>query len=112
MERIARDQVAYVRSNHPGYNCGGRLLLAELTPDTLSVRTIAELEAHLCHAELRAAQWSASIKRRKEIWEALHPAESGAARTSLGGRENTSFAAGCRGRKRVKDANKWPPRPR
>lgn len=48
MERIARDQVAYVRSNHPGYNCGGRLLLAELTRDTLSVRTIAELEAQIC----------------------------------------------------------------
>lgn len=48
MERIARDQVAYVRSNHLGYNCGGRLLLAELTRDTLSVRTIAELEAQIC----------------------------------------------------------------
>ena len=45
MERIARDQVAYVRANHPGYNCGGRLLVAELTRDTLSVRTIADLEA-------------------------------------------------------------------
>jgi len=45
MEAIARDQVAYVRRKHPGYNCGGRLLLAELTRDTLSVRTIADLEA-------------------------------------------------------------------
>ncbi|HTM78927.1 MAG TPA: hypothetical protein VL133_15035 [Devosia sp.] len=45
MERIARDQVAYVRAKHAGYNCGGRLLLAELTRDTLSVRTIADLEA-------------------------------------------------------------------
>jgi hypothetical protein len=44
MERIARDQVAYVRAQHPGYNCGGRLLLAELTRDTLSVRTVADLE--------------------------------------------------------------------
>jgi hypothetical protein len=43
-ERIARDQVAYVRRKHPGYNCGGRLLLAELTRDTLSIRTIADLE--------------------------------------------------------------------
>ncbi len=45
MERIARDQVAYVRAKHAGYNCGGRLLLAELTRDTMSVRTIADLEA-------------------------------------------------------------------
>lgn len=45
MEAIARDQVAYVRRKYPGYNCGGRLLLAELTRDTLSVRTIADLEA-------------------------------------------------------------------
>ena len=44
MEAIARDQVAYVRARHPGYNCGGRLLLAELTRDSLSVRTIADLE--------------------------------------------------------------------
>ncbi len=45
MEAVARDQVAYVRRKHPGYNCGGRLLLAELTRDTLSVRTVADLEA-------------------------------------------------------------------
>lgn len=44
MEAIARDQVAYVRREHRGYNCGGRLLLAELTRDSLSVRTIANLE--------------------------------------------------------------------
>lgn len=44
MEAIARDQVAYVRARHPGYNCGGRLLMAELTRDSLSVRTIADLE--------------------------------------------------------------------
>jgi len=48
MEAIARDQVAYVRRNHPGYNCGGRLLLAELTRDSLSVRTIADLEVAPC----------------------------------------------------------------
>lgn len=45
MEAIARDQVAYVRRKHPGYNCGGRLLLAELTRDSLGVRTIADLES-------------------------------------------------------------------
>lgn len=45
MERIARDQVAYVRRNHAGLNCGGRLLLAEITRDSTTVRTIADLEA-------------------------------------------------------------------
>jgi hypothetical protein len=45
MEAIARDQVAYVRREHAGYNCGGRLLLAELTRDTLNVHTIADLES-------------------------------------------------------------------
>lgn len=45
MERIARDQVAYVRRNHAGFNCGGRLLLAEITRDSTTVRTIADLEA-------------------------------------------------------------------
>ncbi len=49
MEAIARDQVAYVRREHAGYNCGGRLLLAELTRDTLNVRTIADLESPQLH---------------------------------------------------------------
>lgn len=44
MEVIARDQVAYVRREHATLNCGGRLLLAELTRDGLSVRTVADLE--------------------------------------------------------------------
>lgn len=45
MEAIAREQVAYVRRERPGYDLGGHLLLAELTRDTMSVRTIADLEA-------------------------------------------------------------------
>lgn len=53
MEAIARDQVAYVRREHPGYNCGGRLLLAELTRDSLSVRTIADLETPELAAAVR-----------------------------------------------------------
>jgi len=44
MERIARDQVAYVRREHRGLPCGGRLLLAELRRDAVTVRTIADLE--------------------------------------------------------------------
>jgi hypothetical protein len=39
------------------------------------------------------AQRSAAIKRRKEIWEALHPGETGTNCSTLGGRGNTSFAA-------------------
>jgi hypothetical protein len=46
MEKLAREQVAYTRSLENGaYDCGGRLLVAELTRDTISVRTIADLEA-------------------------------------------------------------------
>jgi hypothetical protein len=45
MEAIARDQVACVRREYPGYNNGGRLLLAELTHDNLTVRMIADLES-------------------------------------------------------------------
>lgn len=42
---IARAQTRQVRKEQPGLPIGGRLLLAELTRDTLSVRTIADLEA-------------------------------------------------------------------
>ncbi len=45
MEAVARDRVAYVRREHPTLPCGGKLLLAELTRDSLSVRTIADLES-------------------------------------------------------------------
>lgn len=46
MEAVAREQVAHTRKTYPNgeYDCGGRLLVAELTRDTLSVRTIANLE--------------------------------------------------------------------
>ena len=46
MGKIAREQIAYARGLQNGeYDCGGRLLVAELTRDTLNVRTIANLEA-------------------------------------------------------------------
>lgn len=45
MEAVARRQVAWVRRDHPSLACGGRLLLAELTRDAVTVRTIADLEA-------------------------------------------------------------------
>lgn len=44
MERIARDQVAYVRREHHGLPCGGRLMLTELTRDAITIRQIADLE--------------------------------------------------------------------
>jgi hypothetical protein len=45
MEKIAREQVAYARGLPSAeYDCGGRLLVAELTRDTLNVRTVANLE--------------------------------------------------------------------
>lgn len=46
MEAVARDQVQYCIDRWPGgeYRLGGRLLLAELTRDSLSVRTIAKLD--------------------------------------------------------------------
>ena len=45
MEKIAREQVTYARDLPSAeYDCGGRLLVAELTRDTLNVRTVADLE--------------------------------------------------------------------
>jgi hypothetical protein len=45
MEKIAREQVTYARGlPNTEYDCGGRLLVAELTRDTLNVRTVADLE--------------------------------------------------------------------
>lgn len=45
MEAVTRQQLAYVQRECPSYPCGGRLLLAELTRDAVTVRTIADLEA-------------------------------------------------------------------
>jgi len=47
---VARSQVRQVRRDDPGFPIGGRLLLAELTRDTLSVRTVADLEQSPTHA--------------------------------------------------------------
>lgn len=41
--QIARDQVAFTRRNFPGAPIGGRLLLAELSKDTASLRAICKL---------------------------------------------------------------------
>jgi hypothetical protein len=45
MEELKRRQMAYVKREAPGYPCGGRVLMAELTRDAVTVRTIADLEA-------------------------------------------------------------------
>lgn len=45
MEAVARRQVKWVRQEHPSLACGGRLLVAELTRDAVTVRTITDLEA-------------------------------------------------------------------
>jgi hypothetical protein len=45
LEKIAREQVTYARGLPSAeYDCGGRLLIAELTRDTLNVRAVANLE--------------------------------------------------------------------
>lgn len=43
MEALVRAQVAWAASEHPDLTCGGRLLMAEITRDSVSVRTIADL---------------------------------------------------------------------
>lgn len=55
-------------------------------------KELIEIDENLCRAELTPAQRAAAIKRRKEIWEALHP-ESGSICATLGGRGNVGFAA-------------------
>lgn len=50
------------------------------------------IDENLCRAELTLAQRAAAIKRRREIWAALHP-ESGNAVPTLTGRGNVQFAA-------------------
>lgn len=52
---------------------------------------LIEIDENLCRAELTPAQRAAAIKRRKQIWEALHP-NTGNTVPTLGGRGHTSFA--------------------
>ncbi len=68
---------------------------AFVLPDGASVldAELIEIDENLCRSELTAAQRSSAIRRRKEIWGALHPEESGRIPPTLGGRGNTSFAS-------------------
>jgi len=52
---------------------------------------LIEIDENLCRAELTPAQRAVAIKRRQQIWEALHP-NTGNTVPTLGGRGNTSFA--------------------
>ena len=45
------------------------------TADHLSAELV-EIDENLCRAELTAAQRAQAIKRRREIWEALHPSKN------------------------------------
>lgn len=53
---------------------------------------LIEIDENLCRAELTAAQRASAIKRRKEVWAALHP-NTGTTCSGLGGRGNTQFAS-------------------
>jgi hypothetical protein len=46
MERIAREQVAYVKRRFPAgqFVCGGSLLITEITPDAMAVRNVCDLD--------------------------------------------------------------------
>lgn len=53
---------------------------------------LIEIDENLCRAELTPAQRAAAIKRRQQIWEALHP-EGGNTAPTPGGKQQIGFAA-------------------
>ena len=59
--------------------------------DRLAAELI-EIDENLVRAELTPAQRAAAIKRRKEVWEAMHP-EGGKSVSTLGGEQRIGFAS-------------------
>ena len=53
---------------------------------------LIEIDENLCRAELTPSQRAMAIKRRKQVWEALHP-EGGNTVSTLGGVQQLGFAA-------------------
>lgn len=55
---------------------------------------LIEIDENLCRSELTNGQRSKAVKRRSEIWEALHPVEKGGKTVpTLGGDQNVGFAS-------------------
>ena len=94
---ICGDGYRLIAGNHrvaAARRLGHFVIQAVVIDDTVSYieAELIEIDENLCRADLTPAQRAAAIKRRKQIWEALHP-ESGNGVSTLGGRGNTSFAA-------------------
>lgn len=53
---------------------------------------LIEIDENLVRAELTPAQRAAAIKRRKEVWEAMHP-QGGKSVSTLGGEQRVGFAS-------------------
>lgn len=60
---------------------------------TAEVRAeLIEIDENLCRAELTSAQRASAIKRRREIWAAMHP-KGGRISPTPGGEQVIGFAA-------------------
>lgn len=97
------------RPGHPAaYGRGAKLLghakpptplpsirgtLGRTFPTCWTVPLLIEIDENLCRAELTPAQRAAAVKRRKQIWEALHPENSGNSVSTIGPGRPKEFAA-------------------
>lgn len=91
---IHRPVVAGHHRTEAARRLGWETIAANVLDDATSDLAIEliEIDENLCRAELTPAQRAIAIKRRKQIWEALHP-ESGNTVPTLGGRGNVGFSA-------------------
>ena len=55
---------------------------------------LIEIDENLCRAELTASQRAQAIKRRRQIWEALHPAETPGGKTVSTRNDDGTFVKG------------------